>query len=329
MIKAKFDLPGIIAKRNQKIEGYVELCAKVDGSKIRIPYAIICGKEAGPTLLVDCCHHGDEYEGTEGIIKTIKALSPDDIKGTLVAVPALNLEAFNFGSRVSTIDWSYQDMNRAYPGNPEGLITQRITAFYSENFVKYADMWISFHGGGNCLYLEPLCSVVPPTDKKEDYEKVLDLGRSFGAQVIWLPGPLPFTGTAGTGAEKYGVPLLIPEIGGQGVRHLHRDENIDICANGIMNIMKKLGMIKGDVKLRNDYVEVKLKYVHADEGGFHHVLKKPLQTFKKGEVLSEITDLFGEKVSEVVAPFDGVVVGYWSYSTIHPGNWAFLLGYND
>jgi len=326
MFKTDFNLDEIKKQRGKKHEGFIELCSKVDGSKIRMPYIIICGEQDGPTFLVDCCIHGDEYEGAEGIIKATRSLSPKDIKGTLVTVPVVNLEAFADGQRVAKMDWTLQDMNRCFPGNPEGLITQRIAYFYTENFIKKADVELSFHGGGNFLYLEPLCAARPPRPELFEYNK--SLAKAFGVQVIWIGLP-SFAGTTLTATTEAGIPLLVAELGGQGVRHEHREELVDRCANGIKNVMKKMGMLDGEVKERDDYVEVKLKYVHTDEGGFHHMLKKPLEAFKKGDVVAEVTDLFGDKVGEVRAPMDGVLVGYWSYSTINPGNWSFLMGYTD
>ena len=85
-------------------------------------------------------------------------------------------------------------------------------------------------------------------------------------------------------------------------------------------------MTEGTPAYRNDCVDVEIVYVHTDEGGYHKLKCKPMDFVKKGQVCSEIWDIFGQKVGEVVAPFDCYICGYWCYATIHPGNWAFLFG---
>ena len=320
----EFDLPSLIGKRSAKEHGFIDLARKVDGAMVRIPYFVICGAQKGPVFLVDACNHGDEYEGSEGIIQVMNELRPEDIKGTLIGIPALNLEAFNAGLRIAPIDWSYQDMNRAYPGNENGLITSRIAHFYMENFIKNSDYIISFHGGGNSLYLEPLAAYMPPDTEvgKASY----GMARAFGAKVLWRQQNLPFSGITTVESAKQGVPAIIPEIGGHCVRHEHRQYYVDICADGIKNVMRHVGMLDGDVPPADDAVDVELRYLHTHHGGIHKPLKKAMEACREGEVLSEIHNLFGEKVGEVIAPFDGMVIGYWCYTTIHPGNWAFLYG---
>ncbi|MFH2130856.1 MAG: hypothetical protein ABIK68_10845, partial [bacterium] len=70
----QFNLQALIGERSVKKHGFIDIAQKVDGSMVKIPYFIICGQEAGPTLLVDACNHGDEYEGSEGIIKVLNEL---------------------------------------------------------------------------------------------------------------------------------------------------------------------------------------------------------------------------------------------------------------
>ncbi|WP_428258842.1 succinylglutamate desuccinylase/aspartoacylase family protein [Gallibacter sp. Marseille-QA0791] len=326
MLTKSFNLEEIIAKRNQKLCGFIDLAQKVDSSQVRLPYMIVCGAEDGPVLLVDCCVHGDEYEGAEAIARIYNQLDPTKMKGTFIGVPAVNLEAFNAGERVAPIDWTHLDMNRAFPGNPEGMITSRVSYFYFENFVKKADFCISFHGGGNGLYMEPLITYTSPNEKEGDMS--YRAAVASGLKVWWNLDEAPFTGSLPEEARKVGIPCGVIELGGQGVRVDHRDEMISISANAIENIMKEFNMLEGNYeKVPEDEIKnVRIKYVHADDGGYHKLTVKAMDFVKKDQVCSEIVDIFGQKVNEVVAPFDCYIVGYWSYATIHPGNWAFLFG---
>lgn len=324
MFKATFDLHEAIRDRGTKRCFYIDLAHKVDGSMIRLPCMIVNGAYDGPILLADCCTHGDEYEGAEAIARMYNDLDPKDLKGTFVGVPAVNLEAFNSGTRVAAIDWSYQDMNRAFPGNPEGMITSRVAHFYFNNFVKKADYVISFHGGGNGLYLEPLATYQPRGTAIGDI--TYRMARAFGVEVLWQHEHLPFGGVLTMEAEKAGKPCITVELGGQGIRVDRRDAMIDIAWRGIDSVMREFGLLAGDPTYAKKAVTVSITYVHTDEGGYHKLKCKPMEFVKQGQVCSEIVDIFGRKVGEVVAPFDCYIVGFWSYATIHPGNWAFLFG---
>ncbi len=324
MIKTKFDLHEIVKERNRKFHGFVDLAQKVDGSKVRLPYMIVCGKEDGPILLAGSCIHGDEYEGAEGISKVYNELDPETLKGTFVGVPAVNLEAFNAGSRISPIDWSSQDMNRAYPGNPNGMITSRITNYYYENFIKKADYVISFHGGGNGLYMEPLSTYQPPSQAVG--ETTYRMAKAAGVRVLWRNGEDNFPGVETEASSAAGKPCINIELGGHSIRNDHRDEIIAIAARAITGVLQEFDLIPGTPAYRDDCVEVDITYVNTDDGGYHKLKCKAMEMVREGQVCSEIVDIFGQKIGEVKAPFDGYVCGYWVYSTIHPGNWAFLFG---
>lgn len=324
MIRATFDLLQAIKERGKKTCFYIDLAHKVDGSMIRLPCMIVTGEQDGPVMLADCCTHGDEYEGAEAIARLYNELDPKELKGTFVGVPAVNLEAFNQGSRVAPIDWTYQDMNRAFPGNPEGLITSRVAHFYFHNFVLKADYIVSFHGGGNGLYLEPLATYMPQGTELGD--TTYTMAKAFGVEILWEHRSLPFAGVLTQEAAKMNKPVTIVELGGQGIRVHHRDEIIEIARRGLVNVMRELSMMRGTPLYHPKPISVHIEYVHSDEGGYHKLQCKPMDFVKKDQVCSVVTDIFGRKVGEVKAPFDCYIVGFWCYATIHPGNWAFLFG---
>lgn len=251
MKKEEFSLDKLLEDRGTKKCGFIEFAHKVDSSMVRIPYMIVCGAEEGPIFLADCCIHGDEYEGAEAIAKLYNLLDPQKLKGTFVGVPAVNLEAFNAGCRIAPIDWSYLDMNRAFPGNPKGMITSRVANYYFENFIKKADLVISFHGGGNSLYLEPLATHMG--NDTELGKITCRMAEATGMKVLWQIKDIPFPGGLPTEAANVGTPVTVIELGGQGVRVDHRDEMIQLSAEAMLNVLKEFNMITGD------YVKIEKK----------------------------------------------------------------------
>ncbi len=321
----EFNLNEALNVRGTKNNGFIKIAVKPDGSWVRIPVMVVCGVQDGPLFLVDCCHHGDEYEGTEAIIAVAKALNPDKLKGTFVGVPAVNLDAFAFGQRVSPVDWSHQDLNRAYPGKDDSFITGRIAKYYMDNLVRKADYIITFHGGGDYLCIESLAAYQSLVNEsgKMSYE----MAKAFGVEILWGLKDLPFGGTLRIEAEKMGIPAITVEIGGQSVRHPHRRKYVETATRGITNVMAFLGMLDGTIINSENKINVEwINYIHTNAGGIHLPLKYPKEMVKEGEILSRITDIFGDTVGEVKAPFDGMVVGYWSYPVIQPGSWSYMFG---
>lgn len=316
------ELDEVTRQKGSKQEGYLHIARYPNGSWASIPVITIQGEKEGPVLLVDACTHGDEYEGAEAIIKIANSLDPKSLAGTFVGVPALNFDAFSFISRISTVDKI--NLNRIFPGNPDTFITQRIANCYMERLVKKADYIISFHGGGTVLHLEPLVGYQPPDD--EIGERTFQLAKAFGTKVTWRMQNLPFAGVSAVEAKKLGIPAILPEIGSHCGRLYDRQKNVDLCADGIVNVMKEVGLLTGEVKPVPDQIDIELQYFHTRHGGIHKLMKKPLEMVKRGETLAEITDVFGHPVDEVIAPYDGVVIGFWSVPVILPGEWSYMFG---
>ena len=131
-----FDLTQALQKKGTKEYGFIHLAQRANGSWVNIPIMLAVGAQDGPTLVVDACNHGDEYEGTEGIIKTFEGLDVSKMKGSFIGIPALNAEAFAEMKRYNTLDFVPQDLNRIYPGGT-GPMTAYVCSWYCENSTVY------------------------------------------------------------------------------------------------------------------------------------------------------------------------------------------------
>jgi predicted deacylase len=329
----------LLEQRGKKTKGFLNILRKVDGTWVAIPLFVIIGVDRGPVLLVDGCHHGDEYEGAEAIISVANFIEPSMLKGTLIAVPAVNLDAFTAGARVSPSDYSHADLNRSYPGKTDGYITPRIADFYKKTVISKVDYAVSLHGGGNVLHLEPLAGYQCDLSNPELESKSRAMASAFGVSILWRMEGLPFTGVMSEECKKMGIPAITPEVGSHSHRYPGRRDDVYIVEQGIFNVLEYLEMIdektiadkrrtmKGrwpsDCGLREDMT---MTYIHGNHGGLHIPLMQMKAEAKQGDILSEVRDIFGELVDIVKAPFDGVVMGYWSYPVLPPGNWAYMLG---
>ena len=322
---AKVELDVVVSQRGNRTDGFINYGQKADMSHYQIPVIIVEGGEPGTTLLVDGAMHGDETEGSEAIIKVAAALEGKEFKGTFIGVPALNMEAFTMISRATLTDGF--NLNRIFPGRKDQYITHYLAAHYMEKVVSHVDAVINFHGGGDVLHLEPLCAYIPfdgPNDKaaRVSYE----MAKAFNVKYLWSQQNLPFGGITSLEYKKaFNIPTIIPEVGSQCSRFFNRERDIEICYNGIMNVMAYFGMIPptGHEEIENK-IHIELNYLHARNGGFMTLQKRENENFEEGDVLCVIDDLFGNRVETLRAPWPGVVIGYWSVPVIHPGDWCSL-----
>ncbi len=328
-----FDYNEIVKNRGTKKCGFFEIGLKPDGSMMKIPYVIVVGEQDGPTLLMDGGIHGDEVEGADAIANVYRELDPKTFKGVYLGIPHLNLEGFNIGKRVaSSIDYTAADMNRVFPGDDvSGKISTTIIAKYVKHFVEYADYWVTFHSGGNTLYLEPIACY---TNTKLDTvfgSLTYDMARCFMTPYLWRCNPGASkegsTATMRGLSEVKKIAYICLEMGGNVMFMKDRERIYKMCHDGIRNLLNYLKMTDGPVpEFRTDVIDVDVDYLHITHGGIYHPTKYIFDRAKKGEVLGYVTDIFGNVVDERTAPYDGIVVGTWTPPVIQPREWCCLFG---
>ena len=105
-----------------------------------------------------------------------------------------------------------------------------------------------------------------------------------------------------------------------------RDEHKQMLETGIRNVMTLRGILEGSGPANEGGHHYDIDYIYNRNGGIHVPVKKAMDSVRKGDTLSIITNLFGEEVDRVIAPFDGVVIGYWTYSVCPPHGWVYMVG---
>ena len=110
-----------------------------------IPISMVKNGE-GPTALLTGGNHGDEYEGPIALFDLARTIDPRQIRGRVILVPAMNYPAFQAAKRTSPIDSG--NMNRSFPGNPEGSITEKITDYFQQTLLPLAKWVLDLHSGG-------------------------------------------------------------------------------------------------------------------------------------------------------------------------------------
>src|SRR5882757_7579644 len=179
---------------------------------VMIPIAVIRNGE-GPTALLTGANHGDEYEGPIALFDLARTLDPAKVRGRVIIVPAMNYPAFRAGTRTSPIDRG--NLNRSFPGRPDGTATQKIADYFQRGLLPLADIVLDFHSGGKTLDFVPFAAAHILPDKEQE-------ARSFAAVAAfaapWSMRMLEIdaVGMYDTAAEAAGKVFVTTELGGGG-----------------------------------------------------------------------------------------------------------------
>ena len=115
---------------------------------VMIPVCVVKNGD-GPTALLTGGNHGDEYEGPVALSRLAQELRAEDVRGRVIIVPFMNTPAFLAGKRTSPIDAG--NLNRSFPGRPDGTVTQKIADYFQRTLLPLADVVLDIHSGGRTL----------------------------------------------------------------------------------------------------------------------------------------------------------------------------------
>src|SRR5262249_39051693 len=115
---------------------------------IMIPLSVV-KRGTGPTALLTGANHGDEYEGPVALFDLARTLRPEEVSGRIIILPAMNYPAFLAGTRTSPIDKG--NMNRIFPGRPDGTVTEKIADYIERHLLPAAHVVLDIHSGGKTL----------------------------------------------------------------------------------------------------------------------------------------------------------------------------------
>lgn len=179
---------------------------------ISIPLTVI-RNGAGPTVFLMAGNHGDEYEGQITLCKLIRELEPEHIRGRVIIMPAANLPAAMASARVSPIDQG--NLNRAFPGDPNGTPTWAISHYIETVLYPMADYHHDLHSGGSSLRYVPFCSMRKSGNADLDARSLAAL-KAFDAPLSMVWAYNPDARLAGAAAARQGLVSLGGEFGGGG-----------------------------------------------------------------------------------------------------------------
>ncbi len=286
-------VPEVNFDRDGVQHGSVRLFHSVHSSAygfIPIPIVVIRNGE-GPTALFIGGTHGDEYEGQVAIAKLVRSLTPRDITGRVILFPQANHPAAIAGRRTSPIDEG--NLNRLFPGDPNGTVTQQIAYWIEHDLIPRADLVADLHSGGSSLMYVPTALMKFSADPSLQAKTRAAL-EAFGAPHAYIARGAQGQGadqnTSGA-AERTGTVLIGSELGGAGTV---TPAALAIAERGLNNLLVHAGILPPE---RQIHVGGKTRvfevggpdyFVYASQEGVFEPLVELGDTVAKGQPAARI-----------------------------------------
>lgn len=272
------------------------------------PIGIIKNGE-GPTLLLTAGVHGDEYEGQVALRTLFQKTNPADIKGRLLILPSVHMQATIAGTRLSPLDG--QNLHASFTNDAQASFpSQKLAHYIESNLLSISDCLIDLHSGGTSLNYMPFCSIRISGNEAID-SKALDLLRAFNAPLstVWKEWNQVRMSSA---AERQGVVALSGEFGGNAALS---SKSVKIVERGIRNVIGALGMTSkkwSPGTLNTKFVEVNGRdyYINASHPGiFEHAVKLG-QKVEKGQPAGQMhpIETIDKPPTIYTFPRDGFVI---------------------
>jgi len=270
-----------------------------------VEMTVICGSRHGKTLVVTAGVHGCEYVGIETLNRLKRELEPAALSGRVILLPLVNPEGFYQGSK-QTIPADGKNLNRMFPGKPDGTFSSQLARVLEETLYPEADFLMDLHGGDVNEALTPL--VFFPASVPES----LSAAASAAAENLSVPYRVASTSQNGlySWAAQCGIPALLVERGDRG---LWSEKEVAACRENVYELMRHLGILNAaSVSPCLQQAEIRRAvYEEAPADGFWYpAVSAAGQKLKQGALLGTLKDSYGNEIARYTAPFEGVVLYY-------------------
>jgi len=284
-----------------------------EGITTATPVLVVNGKREGPVLCLTAAIHGDELNGIEMVRRILHELEPDELSGAVIGVPIVNLQGFRRGSRYLP---DRRDLNRYFPGNPEGSSAARIAYSLFEEIIRRCDVLVDLHTGSFFR------TNLPQLRADLRYRRVREMTEGFGGMVVLHSEGAP--GTLRRAATDAGIPAVTLEAG-EPLRL--QSSKVSEGVDGVFALLSATDMIRRIQLLRPpEPVFYESTWVRADYGGILFSVVRLGQLVDSGDVLGTVTDPITNEQNLVYASSRGRVLGMALNQVVMPGFAAFRIG---
>lgn len=268
----------------------------VTGEWLKLGVEVVHGARPGPAVWLSGAIHGDELDGIEIIREIMATLHPRELSGTVVGVPVVNVFGFVSESRYLP---DRRDLNRAFPGSPDGSMAARLAHVFMTEVVERCQVGVDFHCGSDDR------ANLPQLRANLDDPEVLRLAQAFAAPLTIHNRPPE--GSLRKAATAAGARTLVFEAG-EAARFT--ETAIRAGVSGTRRLLKALGMVRSAPRRPGRTVEARTTHwVRAPRSGICRIEVELGDEVKRGDVLGHVYEILGEDAVRIRARRTGVVIG--------------------
>jgi len=282
-------------------------------ANLQVPVAVLSNGD-GPTVLLMAGNHGDEYPGQIAILKLVRELQPEQIRGRLIMIPVLNPPASRAGTRLSPLDG--QNFNRSFPGRPEGSVSDQLAHYLTTVLFPMSEYVIDLHTGGRSTDFYP-CAHMHLVADRDQRRRMVAGTLAYNTDFAFLYTDIAGAGLLPVEAESQGKIVITTEMGGAESLPARLNR---LSQEGLRNVLIHCGVLEGEFKTREDLGLPPTRWVQsldrgdyrfAPESGIYESLVDLGEDVVDGEAVGQIH--FLERPDRapvpVIAPKAGVLLG--------------------
>ncbi|MGD2096790.1 MAG: succinylglutamate desuccinylase/aspartoacylase family protein [Desulfobacterales bacterium] len=308
-MRAPLSLAGSKIKPGQQVTIQVPVARLYTHTEMTMPVHVIHGYKEGPRMFISAAIHGDEINGTEIIRRMMKLKRIKKLKGTLIAIPVVNVYGFLQQSRYSP---DRRDLNRFFPGSGKGSLTSQLADIFMDEIVANSTHGIDLHAGSNHRTNLPQirATVTDP--------QILQMAEAFRVPVIINANIRD--GSLRQAVSEKNIPFLLYEAG----EALRFDEvAIRAGIRGILSVMEDLGMLRRR-RTRKKPIEPLIAdettWIRAPSSGILHMHVPLGAKVDQDNKIGEIADPFSNHEEPIKSPASGMVIGRLNLPLVHQGD---------
>ncbi len=299
----------------QRLTLELEVAKLYTHSPLNIPIEVVNGVQTGPVLMICAAIHGDELNGVEIVRQTLAKIDPDQLRGTLIAVPVVNVFGFIHKSRYLP---DRRDLNRCFPGSTKGSLGGRMAKIFFNEVARHCTHIIDLHTGA--IHRNNLPQIRANLSDPETER----IAKRFGTPVV-IDASLR-DGSLRSEAASEGIAVITYEAG-----EALRFDPLAIAAGvqGVERVMRKLKMLRGKrvKKSVEPVIAAATSWIRAEVDGIVRAQVSLGERVSKGQTLAYISSPLGESELELKAPRSGIVIGQQSLPLVNEGDAVFHLAY--
>lgn len=288
---------------------------KLYHAPLSMPVTVARGRKAGPIMFISAALHGDELNGVEIIRRLLSLKTLKNLRGCLIAVPIVNVQAFLIQSRYLP---DRRDLNRSFPGSDKGSLAARMANVFLKEIVGHSDYGIDLHTGA--IHRPNL----PQIRADLSHPETLRMANAFGAPVV-MNAPIR-AGSLREYTSKNQIPVLLYESG----EALRFDELcIRAGVRGVLNVMRTLEMLppKKVRRIVEPVIAESSSWIRAPSSGILRSSVSLGARVKPDQVLGMISDPYGQAEVELKASAAGIVIGRTNLPPVNEGDALFHIAH--